>query len=120
MLSDGILKTVECKTDPKARETGNIFFETVSVSKSEKQTPGWGWTSQADYWVYLIPDQEILVFCPGDLRAMVWSCRDSLSEKSASNKGYRTLGYPVNIARARKVAIQSVTDWKNTKPNFVG
>jgi hypothetical protein len=112
---------VECKTDKEARNTGNIFFETVS--NSEKQSPGWGWTSQADYWIYLIPDQEILVFHPGDLRALVWEYRASLRECPAFNRNYRTLGYPIRLNLARRKTLQNIALDSNgipqKKPDFV-
>jgi hypothetical protein len=123
MLSDGILKTVECKTEPKARETGNIFFETISVSKSDKKSPGWGWTSQADYWIFLIPGQEILVFHPGELRALVWEYRKSLREVPVNNGTYKTVGYPISLDLAKRRTLQNIAldshGIPKKKPDFV-
>lgn len=105
--TDGTLITVEYKFDLAAKRTGNLFFETIS--NDSKKIPGWGWSSQADYWIFLIPDQEILVFKPGDLRALVWKLQKTLQERSIPNQGYKTIGYPVPISQARKVAFQIKT-----------
>lgn len=67
--SDGSVITIEYKFDLAAKRIGNLFFETISNDK--EMIPGWGWSSQADYWIVLIPEQEILVFKPGKLRALV-------------------------------------------------
>lgn len=100
--SDGSIITVEYKFDLVAKRTSNLFFETISNDK--EQIPGWGWSSQADYWIFLIPHQEILVFKPGKLRALVWKLHKSLKEKSVPNRGYNTIGYPVPLIETRKVA----------------
>ena len=105
--SDGSIITVEYKLDIAARRTGNLFFETVSNDKAK--IPGWGWSSQADYWIFLIPQQEILVFNPGKLRALVWALQKTLKEKSVANKGYNTIGYPTPLIQAREVAFQTKT-----------
>jgi len=76
--SDGSVITIEYKFDIAAKRTGNLFFETISNDK--ELIPGWGWSSQADYWIFLIPEQEILVFKPGKLRALVWELQKSLKE----------------------------------------
>jgi len=105
--SDGSVITIEYKFDIAAKRTGNLFFETISNDK--ELIPGWGWSSQADYWIFLIPEQEILVFKPGKLRALVWELQKSLKERSVSNNGYNTLGYPMPLTQARKVAFQIKT-----------
>ncbi|MBW4472432.1 MAG: hypothetical protein KME45_18975 [Stenomitos rutilans HA7619-LM2] len=92
------------KLDIAARRTGNLFFETVSVDT--QGIPGWGWTSQADYWIFLIPDQEIIVVHPGKLRSLVWQHQTLLAERTVPNKNYKTLGVPVPLADIRKVAYQ--------------
>jgi len=105
--SDGSIITIEYKYDRAAKRTGNLFFETISNNISN--TPGWGWTSQADYWIFLIPEQEILVFKPGALRTLVWSLKKSIKERNVPNNGYNTIGYPVPLVEARKVASQTRT-----------
>ncbi|MBD2100170.1 hypothetical protein [Leptolyngbya sp. FACHB-261] len=104
---DGSVITVEYKFDVAAKRTRNLFFETVSNDK--EQIPGWGWSSQADYWIFLIPKQEIIVFQPAKLRALVWELQKSLKERMVSNKGYNTIGYPVPLIQARKVAFHIKT-----------
>ncbi|MEM7795814.1 MAG: hypothetical protein AAF579_15345 [Cyanobacteria bacterium P01_C01_bin.118] len=107
MRSDGSVITVEYKFDIAARRTGNLFFETMSNDKAK--IPGWGWSSQADYWIFLIPQQEILVFNPGKLRSLVWALQKTLKEKNVVNQGYNTVGYPIPLIQARKVAFQTKT-----------
>jgi hypothetical protein len=102
---DGSIITVEYKLDIAAKRTGNIFFETTSNDK--KLIPGWGWSSQADYWIFLIPEQEILVFKPGKLRELIWGLQKSVKQRSIPNKGYNTIGYPIPLTQAREVVFQS-------------
>ena len=101
---DGTTATVEYKFDIAAKRTGNLFFETVSIDT--QQVPGWGWSSQADYWIFLIPEQEILVVHPGKLRSLVWQHQMVLKEKAVPNKSYKTLGVPVPLLDVRKIAYQ--------------
>lgn len=100
--TDGTTATVEYKLDIAAKRTGNLFFETVSVDT--QGIPGWGWTSQADYWIFLIPEQEIIVVHPGKLRSLVWQHQTLLIERTVPNKNYKTLGVPVPLSDIRKVA----------------
>ena len=100
--TDGTSVTVEYKFDIAAKRTGNLFFETVSVDT--QHIPGWGWTSQADYWIFLVPEQEIIVMRPGKLRSLVWQHQTVLEERTVSNKNYKTLGVPVPLPDVRKVA----------------
>lgn len=102
---NGSIITIEYKLDIAAKRTGNIFFETTSNDK--KMTPGWGWSSQADYWIFLIPEQEILVFKPGKLRGLIWELQKSVKQRSIPNKGYNTIGYPIPLIQAREVAFQT-------------
>ena len=105
--SDGSSITVEYKLDLAARRTGNLFFETVSNDMAK--IPGWGWSSQSDYLIFLFPLLEILVFIPGKLRALVWALQATLKKRSVANKGHNTIGYPIPLIQARKVAFQSKT-----------
>jgi hypothetical protein len=105
--SDGSITTVEYKLDRVAKRTNNIFFETISNDK--ESIPGWGWSSQADYWIFLIPDQEIIVFKPGRLRTLVWELQKTVRERVVPNQGYNTIGCPIPLIQARKVASQIKT-----------
>lgn len=105
--SDGSVITIEYKFDLVAKRTANLFFETISNDK--EMIPGWGWSSQADYWIVLVPEQEILVFKPGKLRALVWELQKTLQKRSVPNRGYNTVGYPIPLTQARKVAFQIKT-----------
>jgi hypothetical protein len=93
---------VEYKLDMRARQTQNIFFE--HISQDHGMVPGWGWSSQADYWIFLIPDQKILVIEPGVMRCIVWQNKGNLDEKCVRNQTYNTLGYPLPISRVESAA----------------
>ncbi len=101
---DGTSSTVEYKFDVAAKRTGNLFFETVAVDS--QNLPGWGWTSQADYWIFLIPEQEIIIVQPGKFRSLVWLHQKVLAERTVPNKNYNTLGVPVPLFDVRKIAYQ--------------
>jgi len=101
---DGTTINVEYKFDVAAKRTGNIFFETVAVDN--QSIPGWGWTSQADYWIFLIPEQEIIIVQPGNFRALIWQQQKVLKEKTVPNKNYNTLGVPVSLSDVKKIAYQ--------------
>jgi hypothetical protein len=92
----------EYKTDIKAKQTGNLFFEKVSVA--HLNNPGWGFNSQADLWIFFIPGQEILVVEPGKFRLLVFEQKKSLEEKTVQNQGYCTIGLPVPLEKVRKIA----------------
>lgn len=102
--NDGSVLTVEYKVDKVARRTRNLFFETMSNDQNE--VPGWGWSSKADYWIFLIPEQEILVFKPARLRALAWTLHQSLQRRTVKNQGYCTVGYPIPLEKARAVTSQ--------------
>ncbi|MFM6279137.1 MAG: hypothetical protein ACKPE2_12850, partial [Dolichospermum sp.] len=78
MRPDGSTVSVEYKFDLASSRTGNLFFETVSVDN--KNIPGWGWLSQAEYWIFLLPTMEVLVVEPGKMRNMIWCHRWELQE----------------------------------------
>ena len=91
----GEIISVEYKFDKTAQRTGNLFFETVSIDKNNN--PGWGFSSQADYWIFLIPTNQIFIFKPSKLRLFAWQNYNDLQEKKIKNRGYFTLGYPLKI-----------------------
>lgn len=93
---------VEYKYDIASSRTGNLFFETVSIDN--KNIPGWGWSSQADYWIFLLSTPEVIVIAPGEFRNLVWQLRTKLSEKRIPNKGYKTIGVPIPLEKVRKIA----------------
>lgn len=102
MRPDGTTVNVEYKFDLASSRTGNLFFETVSVDN--KDIPGWGWQSQADYWIFLLPTMEALVVEPGRMRNLVWLYRLEAKEKEVQNVGYKTLGIPIPLSKVREIA----------------
>lgn len=57
-LEDGTRKTAEFKVDWVACGTSNLFAEVVSVL--EQNTPGWMYTSQADWLEYFLPSKKAI------------------------------------------------------------
>ncbi|MGK7932135.1 MAG: hypothetical protein AB4041_11975 [Microcystaceae cyanobacterium] len=102
MLPDETIITVEYKFDVASARTGNLFFETISVDT--KNIAGWGWSSQADYWIFLLPSLEILVIEPCKFRRLVWELRSTLKEKKIPNTNYNTWGVPVPIKKVKDIA----------------
>lgn len=103
---------IEYKFDKAAKRTGNIFFETTSVDT--KSVPGWGWRTQADYLMILIPSQEIIVLKPEALRALMWKERYSVQEKYVPNVGYKTIGFPISLIKVREYSFY----WKEFDDNL--
>jgi hypothetical protein len=99
---DGSVVTVEYKFDLAASRTGNIFFETVSVDR--RNIPGWGWSSQADYWIFLLNTNEILVVIPSRFRALVWELRFEIVEKKIQNSNYNTIGIPIPLKKVQEIS----------------
>lgn len=96
---------VEYKTDHVAARTGNAFVETVSVDTAGKM--GWALTSQADYLVYFIPGQMIVVL---PLRSLRWALPGWMREypvRTAANNGYTTHGLLVPLAALLEYAVQT-------------
>lgn len=93
---------VEYKYDIASSRTGNLFFETISIDN--KNIPGWGWSSQADYWIFLLPTPEVIVISPGKFRNLVWQLRTKISERKIPNQGYKTIGVPIPLEKVREIA----------------
>ncbi|XWK90044.1 MAG: hypothetical protein U7127_08355 [Phormidium sp.] len=100
---DGEIAKAEFKTDRIAKNSEQLFFETVSVV--HRNILGWGWTSQADLWIFLIPGQELLFIEPGKLRSLVAEKLAILEKKSVQNKGYSSEGFLVPLEEVRKIAL---------------
>ena len=102
MRPDGSTVKVEYKFDLASSRTGNLFFETVSVDR--RNVPGWGWSSQADYWIFLLPSLEVLVVEPSKLRTLAWQYREQLVDKAIQNLGYKTIGIAIPLEKVRAIA----------------
>lgn len=109
----GYSLSVDYKFDKAASRTGNLFFETTSVDT--KGIPGWGWSSQADYWFFLVPDDNIFIVKPSNFRLLVWEQKESLQKKHIPNRGYCTIGFPVKIKDVKQISY-SVTDIHSCPP----
>lgn len=100
---DGSTAKAEFKTDKIAKNSNKLFFETVSIL--HRHIAGWGWTSQADLWIFLIPGKELLVIEPGRFRALVAEKITILEKESVKNKGYCSEGFLVPLEEVRKIAL---------------
>ncbi len=99
---DQSVVTVEYKFDLASARTGNLFFETVSIDT--RNIPGWGWSSEADYWIFLLPSKEVLVIEPSKFRDLIWKSRFKFKEKKVSNSDYNTYGIPIPINKVKEIA----------------
>lgn len=89
--------SLEIKTDYTASRTANLFFEI------ERQgVPTWGMKSKADYFVFLIPEQELLFVKPCELRRLVCQNRTKLQEKTVRETN--TVGLPIPIKTVQNIA----------------
>lgn len=78
------------------------FFETISINKHN--IPGWGWSSQADYWSFVLLTQEILVIEPRKFRTLVWELRFQIPEKKVPDLDYNTWGVLVPLERVKEIS----------------
>lgn len=85
---------IELKTDYRAHETQNLFFEIIS--NNIKNTKGCIYTSQADYLLYLIPKMNVLYVIK--LKQLIfWLKEQNFNKRQANNKFYYSEGYIVPI-----------------------
>ena len=109
----GHTRTVQYKTDWKARKYGNVFMETISNSRSESL--GWALTCEADWIIYFMPfvrPLNTLVFRGDELPAQVRIWADSfrrcqgVDNVDARGNAYQTFGIKVPYGAAARVASQ--------------
>jgi hypothetical protein len=94
---------VEYKSDSTAAKTGNAFVETVSVDTS--RTPGWAYTSQADFLVYFIPpDGLVYVVQLATLRRALPGWLRRYPVRAIPNEGYHTHGVLVPLDEFERLA----------------
>jgi hypothetical protein len=94
---------VEYKCDYKAGKTGNAFVETVSVDT--RALPGWAYTSQSEWLIYLIPSPLTIYAIRFDsLRAELPKWVQNYPKRSIPNKGYRTHGLLVPLSEFEAIA----------------
>ena len=93
---------IDYKCDEKAQWTGNVFMETVSVDT--RRTPGWLYTSDADWILYFVTPEVVYAFSLAKLQAHIEDWINRYGEVAADNRRYRTLGVLVPLRTARAVA----------------
>jgi hypothetical protein len=93
---------IDYKCDERAQWTGNVFMETVSVDT--RRTPGWLYTSDADWILYFVVPEVVYAFSLSKLRAEIEGWIKRYREVPAKNRSYRTLGVLVPLREARRAA----------------
>lgn len=98
-LLDSVLG-VEIKSDMQAQNTGNVFLETISVSKA--RTPekvdafGWMVTSKADILLYAVPAAGYYFECKlPELRRFLTAHMDGFRLRECKNSEYSSFGFLV-------------------------
>ena len=88
----GVKYGVEYKTDYKAKDSGNLYLETVSVRKGgHADTLGWGYTCMAQLLCYYVAPSTIYVIDVLWLKRMLPSL-SGYKEVVVKNKGYEGAG----------------------------
>ena len=102
LIRNHIKKYFEYKTDYRAHETGNFFFETYS--NLERRIPGWAHTTQANILIYLIEAWRKYYWIPVvDFRKAMggWN---KFPYKEIPNQGYTTAGHVVPLLKLEEIA----------------
>lgn len=99
---NGEQHSIEIKADWTASKTGNVFVETVSVSA--RNIPGWAYSSQADWLVYVLPaERRLLCVTFAELREHLPAWIRKYPKRYISNAGYYTVGHLVPLREFEKV-----------------
>ena len=99
----GKVTAVEYKTDDLASKTGNAFIETVSVDTANK--PGWAYSSEAEFLIYYLPQDELIYIVPFErLRRRLPRWEQTYPKRSAQNEGYQTHGLLVPLCELEGIA----------------
>jgi hypothetical protein len=95
---NGVVRSVEYKTDKTAITTGNVFIETVSVDTQNKK--GWAYTSCAQYlFIYVPPPHgKVYITHMQTIKAMVDKWKAKYRDIPIKNEGYYTHGVAVPIS----------------------
>lgn len=101
---DGVVSTVEYKTDWRAFETGNAFVETVSVNTAGKR--GWAYTSRSTFLFYHLPSPACLVYILtfSRLRRNLPRWERAYPTRDIQNQGYQTRGLLVPLEEFERTA----------------
>jgi hypothetical protein len=83
---------LEIKTDYKCLDTNNLFFEI-----ERGNAPSWALKSKADFFVYVIPNQEILFIEPCKFRQFILQQQEQLQKRMIEQR----MGIIIPLAQAR-------------------
>jgi len=96
--TSGLQFSVEYKTDFRTAESGNIFFETLSVVTEKKSERGWAYTSKAQLLKYFVPQTgKIYTFRMTDVKEWISRWQRTYHVMEVLNEGYRSFGVVVPI-----------------------
>jgi len=94
-IGDKII-TVEYKADRRATATGNAFIETISVSTTFAE--GWAKKTQADWIIYLLPQElKVYIIPVKEMKKRMTAWRHTYPFGKAQNKGYHSEGLLVPL-----------------------
>ncbi len=101
-------KTVQYKTDFRAKETGNAYVETIS--RSDKVVGGWAYTSEAQWLIYFVYPSEIYCISMDRLRKDLPRLERICRTVTVPNQGYFGAGLivPLEFLRGISKAILEV------------
>jgi hypothetical protein len=99
---NGLVFTIEYKTDWTAGKTHNAFVETVSVDTANKL--GWAYSSQADYLIYYVPGAGLVYIITFVLLRACLPAWRSFPVRKIPNKGYNTIGLLVPLNEFEHIA----------------
>jgi len=87
---------VEYKADWAAIRTRNVFIETISVDA--ERIPGWAYTSQADWLVYVLPEtRRVYSVRMARLRGQLKAWSQRYPTRAIPNRSYHTHGLLVPL-----------------------
>lgn len=101
----GMRRAVEIKTDFRAAQTGNSFIETVSVGG---QRAGWAYTSQADWLLYYVPRDRVVMLRLTGVRIELAQWVNRWPEVTVQNDGYVTRGVVLPLRELERAAFNVV------------
>ena len=102
--------TWQLKWERRARETGNVFVETVA--SIEREAPGWGVDCAAEWLFVACPGLGVIFqLRPPQIAAVVDEWRKLYGERDVRNAGWTTRGVAVPIAAFGQAADR--TYWSN-------
>lgn len=97
--------SAELKTDFRAHETGNAFIEVISDDNYD--SPGWAYTSIAQFLFYLLVGTKELIIVPmHNIRRYVDIWRRRYPHARGVNAAYSSVGALVPLVELRRLGLR--------------